>query len=344
MTQQEVVAQLKMTYENLVLYLKNKYGEVQYNYFRTSECKSKNPKVFRTKEGLFCHHIDENKHPNISKPQIARESPFESQLAKNLVYCNYLEHIILHIKIFENYLIDEQASCGLGLSVYMLPEVNSFYEDGYFSRNWSDAIAESLRNSFDNYILILRYLWSVADLQANDAPRVKHKKISIIPSLSVLWTTQNDSVCQKIYEQLKDYEPSTCLFVTRKDFIKIKFLKFFVAKSPIENQNIFLITYTNPQTFSIIHPPIIANEISFNTYKWFAVNETKQSLNFLKEQVARGRIRFKFYKYNFSKITKENKSLDYTKLRIANFKFLRLGVHEYYPKKAPLIETFFETL
>ena len=94
----EVQNQLKMTYSELVDYLLKKYGPAECDYFRTEACKSKNPKVSRTNEGLYCHHIDEDKAIMLCNDKFAVNNPFEYQKAERLVYCNALEHLILHIK------------------------------------------------------------------------------------------------------------------------------------------------------------------------------------------------------------------------------------------------------
>lgn len=86
----EIKNQLKMTYDELVDYLLKKYGPAQYDYFCNESCKSKNSKVSRTNEGLYCHHIDENKAILLSNDKFAVNNPFEYQKANRLVYCNVL--------------------------------------------------------------------------------------------------------------------------------------------------------------------------------------------------------------------------------------------------------------
>lgn len=99
MNRAEIEIELKMPYEELSSYLIKKYGGALYDYFYTPECKSKNKKVTRTSEGLYCHHIDEDKGGRLSDSSSAIRQPFEWQRKERLVYCNILEHLILHIKI-----------------------------------------------------------------------------------------------------------------------------------------------------------------------------------------------------------------------------------------------------
>lgn len=73
---------------------------------------------------MFCHHIDENKAIKLSKPEFAI-NPFAYQKADRLVYCDILEHLILHIKIYE-----ETKNTCLGIAgaiAFICPEINDYY-------------------------------------------------------------------------------------------------------------------------------------------------------------------------------------------------------------------------
>ena len=76
----EIKEELAMTYNELVEYLLNKYGSAKYDYFCNESCKSKNTKVSRTSEGLFCHHIDEDKAIMLSNDKIAVNNPWNCLL------------------------------------------------------------------------------------------------------------------------------------------------------------------------------------------------------------------------------------------------------------------------
>ena len=98
MDSQEIISEMHMSYCELCDYLVSKYGASEYDYFLTEDCISQNKKVKRGKEGLYCHHRDEDKGANLSGCQ-AQKQPFRWQKADRLVYCNLIEHLILHIKI-----------------------------------------------------------------------------------------------------------------------------------------------------------------------------------------------------------------------------------------------------
>ena len=126
--------ELAMPYDAYVKHLLEKYGHATCDYFRTSTCKSKNSKTSRTEEGLYCHHIDEDKAIMLSTPEVARLHPFEYQKADRLVYCNILEHLLLHIKIAEER-EDITSEVGIGGTVLITEEINMHITKGY-SNNW----------------------------------------------------------------------------------------------------------------------------------------------------------------------------------------------------------------
>ena len=153
-----------MTYDNLVDYLLDKYGPAKYNYFSTNSCKNRNTKVSRASEGLVCHHIDEDKAIRLSTPSYAARNPFEYQLASRLVYCNALEHLLLHVKIVEEPLhmranIIESPGIGGAVS-FICPEINDYYNGYEFKQEYKKKIYNLIENNFAEYIGILIYVLS----------------------------------------------------------------------------------------------------------------------------------------------------------------------------------------
>lgn len=100
MDKNEIKEELAMSYQSLCDYLLQKYGCAKGNYFHTENCKSKRKDISRTSDGLICHHIREDRGSNLSNTESARTQPFEWQEKENLVFCNLIEHLILHEKIF----------------------------------------------------------------------------------------------------------------------------------------------------------------------------------------------------------------------------------------------------
>jgi hypothetical protein len=182
---------LLMSYQDYVQYLLNKYGPSQYDYFCNENCKSKNSKLSRSKEGLFCHHIAENKEILLSNPEVARTHPFEYQQAHNLVYANYLEHLLLHIKIVEEDV--EQKGLGLGGVIMICSVINDFYRNGR-ADGWRKHAAVHLKGKYNCYIYIMKYFYAFAT--SNDQLR----RMLASPVLSQGWYGQvNRRVHKDIY-------------------------------------------------------------------------------------------------------------------------------------------------
>lgn len=193
----EIKNQLKMTYDELVDYLLKKYGLAQYDYFCNESCKSKNSKVSRTNEGLYCHHIDENKAILLSNDKFAVNNPFEYQKANRLVYCNVLEHLILHIKIVEepkNENANQMEIQGIGGAVcFICPQINDYFNGYEFKQQYLINIFSLIENNFNDYIDILEYFLDVVEKNPI------YKSIVTKERLSVGWDQQ---IVKRVYDQL----------------------------------------------------------------------------------------------------------------------------------------------
>lgn len=157
---------LALSYNEVVKYLLKKYGAAKQSYFKDIACTIKNPKVTRTNEGLYCHHIDEDKAIMLSNDKFAANNPYEYQKADRLVYCNLLEHLLLHVKIAENPNPDanENELPGIGGAInFICKDLNDIYSGKEFTEDWRKNVAEKVKDSFDDYIAILRYLWNVVE-------------------------------------------------------------------------------------------------------------------------------------------------------------------------------------
>lgn len=101
---------LTLSYEEAITILQDKYGQAKDDYYReksykkflNKEIKSiALGKYSRTSEGLYCHHVDEDKHINVSNKNfiLRKKYSFELQKKERLVYCDLFEHLILHALI-----------------------------------------------------------------------------------------------------------------------------------------------------------------------------------------------------------------------------------------------------
>lgn len=101
---------LSMNYDDCCVHLLEKYGvatddyfsEPSYERFKKGEIKTPSKKkITRTNEGLYIHHMAEDKQILIADPKAILEFdiPFSYQKKEHLVYCNLIEHAILHVLI-----------------------------------------------------------------------------------------------------------------------------------------------------------------------------------------------------------------------------------------------------
>lgn len=126
---------LLKNYDEAVDFLLQKYGSAQDDYFKEKSYKrfmNKEIKsigkgnISRTSEGLYCHHIDENIMLKISDPAFVRQYniPFEYQKKERLVYCDLIEHSILHVLIAK----ETSSKFGyFGLIAYLMPIIDFWY-------------------------------------------------------------------------------------------------------------------------------------------------------------------------------------------------------------------------
>jgi hypothetical protein len=149
----------KLTYKEYVAFLLEKYGPAVCDYFANEQCKSKSSKISRTKEGLFCHHIDENKEILLSTPEVARLHPFEYQKKEHLVYCNIIEHLLLHVKIVQECSKDN-PSLGVGGVSMITAQINGYYDNPPTS-GWQINAYNVIKDNYDDYINLLAYTVAV---------------------------------------------------------------------------------------------------------------------------------------------------------------------------------------
>lgn len=143
-----------------------KYGVAKHNYFKDTNCTTKKSQVTRTSEGLYCHHIDEDKAIMLSNDKFAAANPFGYQKANRLVYCNLLEHLLLHVKIAENpnAQANENELPRIGGAInFICKDLNDIYSGKEFTEDWRKTVVEKVRDNFDEYIAILRYFWNIIE-------------------------------------------------------------------------------------------------------------------------------------------------------------------------------------
>lgn len=129
---------LDLSYQSAIALLLKKYGRATEDYFKeksyekllAGEIQYPNKgRIARTQEGLYCHHQAEDRYLNMASAEyiISQGIPFEYQTAGHLVYCNLVEHAVLHTLIAKR----TNGQFGLpGLVAYLLPEIKDWYLNG----------------------------------------------------------------------------------------------------------------------------------------------------------------------------------------------------------------------
>lgn len=149
-------------YKDYVMYLLNKYGPVPYDYFNESYDNVNSAKNSRTKDGLEIHHIDEDQYLYLSSPKWCQYQrvPMECQKANRLVYCNKLEHLILHLRILEDYHSHEiETYYKFGIKT-LISKINDYFEytDDNLPNDWTKNMILAIKDKFDVYLLLLIYI------------------------------------------------------------------------------------------------------------------------------------------------------------------------------------------
>ena len=137
-------------------YLQKKYGIGLAAYFTKNW--SKNKKCTRTKDGLIAHHKYEDHAILLADVNHAKNNPYEWQLPQNIVYCDYLEHLFLHILICENPSPDHNTNevVGIGGVInYLVPELNDLYSGWVTSQEWRTKCHALVINDKIVYLTLL---------------------------------------------------------------------------------------------------------------------------------------------------------------------------------------------
>lgn len=247
MDKQEILKEMSMTYEELVDYLWEKYGHAEYDYFCTPECRSKSKKISRTNEGLFCHHIDEDKGACLSNPDFAKRQLWEYQKAERLVYCNYIEHLLLHIQITKM-IMDEEDKYGLfqndlsyliGLIQpgvwWICEDINELYNSKGSETKWRDNCFKQISDNQEEYIMIID---SLIDLVRTNYSGYKRKKRIEVGAVLVNSKTKQKWNVISIDEKDKDVILTLSLGDQKKEVKKKRenFLGFNEALAELKDQ------------------------------------------------------------------------------------------------------------
>lgn len=177
-------------------YLQNKYGLPICDYMTKAWNKSK--RISRTKDGLYAHHKYEDHAILLSDPAHAIKNPYEWQLRENIVYCDLLEHLFLHILICENPSKDKNSKEDVGIGgilSYIVPELNDVYSGWVSKQSWQINCHNAIIDDKDVYMALLKRFKT---LYRNNPFFIKSLYHSWNERFGI-WSNKNN---QRLYEEI----------------------------------------------------------------------------------------------------------------------------------------------
>ena len=136
----------------------------------------------------------------LSRFEIAVNYPYEWQLPENLVYCDYLEHLFLHILICENPSPERDPIQPVGISgiiQFIVPELNDVYSGYQSSQEWRRRCHSLVENDKDVYLELLKRLKQ--DYKNDSSFQVE----SLFTSLNASFKTWSLEKNQVLFEEIK---------------------------------------------------------------------------------------------------------------------------------------------
>ena len=188
------------TYVEYSDFLQNKYGIGQYDYMTKSW--NKNQKCTRTKEGLIAHHKYESHAIMLSKKDYAMKNPFDWQLARNIIYCDYLEHLLLHVLIceFPSEEKNDFEAVGIGGVVnFIVPELNDLYSGWLTNQEWRKNCHGLVKDSRDTYLAIIKKFKNYCTINKIS---IEERLLRSFNESYGLWSSEKNKVIYRDIEKL----------------------------------------------------------------------------------------------------------------------------------------------
>lgn len=185
------------TYLEYCDYLQSKYGLSEYDYM-TKNFHS-NKKARRTSEGLITHHKYEDTAIMLSTREYAINYPFEWQKKENLVYCDYLEHLLLHILICEYPSKDKYPHMNVGVGGvvnFIAPELNDLYSGWETKQSWRKNCHDLVRD--DKWV----YLTLMKRFKENNKEYINKKPICLYKSYNANYGLWVSNYNKEIYYEI----------------------------------------------------------------------------------------------------------------------------------------------
>lgn len=203
MDKKEYLSVKDLTYLEYCDYLQDKYGIGLTDYMTKSFCSKKECR--RTKDGLIAHHKAEDKMILLSTEEVARQCPFEWQKKENIVYCDYLEHLLLHVLICKYPSPDKLpfAIVGDGGVVgFIVPELNDVYSGWVTKQEWRRICYSKIINDKETYLLIIKQ-YIIVELENNEYFDIRTLFSSFNEKYNLWSNKQNKKIHNEIYNIYK---------------------------------------------------------------------------------------------------------------------------------------------
>ena len=185
------------TYLEYCDYLQSKYGIGLADYMTKSY--NTNSKCKRTKDGLVAHHKKEDTMIMLSKKEVAQMCPFEWQSKENIVYCDYLEHLLLHVLIckYPSNATADFINAGIGGIVeFIVPELNDLYSGWLTNQTWRKNCHDKVSADKEVYLEILRQFIEIMKFDPD------FKVNMLCCSFNQQYELWNDGKNKKIYTEI----------------------------------------------------------------------------------------------------------------------------------------------
>ena len=197
MTLKEYFEVQDFSYAEYCEYLQSKYGKPADYYFAPNF--APNGKIKKAEsDGLFVHHIKENEAANLSNEAVAKNYPYDYQSPDNLCYCDMLEHLLLHILIYEDVIDNKDTDVkGIGGALnYIIPQLNDFYAGWRPTTSqftYLSKVVEVVENSIVVYKMLIHRLSASFDVTSNFLKEVVCKSAN-----------NYEAESKNLYEELKE--------------------------------------------------------------------------------------------------------------------------------------------
>lgn len=186
------------TYLEYCDYLQSKYGVGKSNYMTKGWIK--NPRASRTREGLIAHHKYEDRAIMLSERKHAMKNPYKWQLAENIVYCDYLEHLLLHILICENPSRNKNVNEAVGIGGvinFIVPELNDLYSGWETKQQWRMNCHNLVIKNKDVYLTLLKRF------KNNCSKNLYFTKNCLLSSFNARYGKWSKSNNKSLFEEIK---------------------------------------------------------------------------------------------------------------------------------------------